>query len=223
MDRDYYWDNYMAKQFRTTTKQYNDAGEFVSSLKPKYVEGWGTDPVSGKPTFIAMSLSVSPNAAQLTIASYPDETTFRQAFPNANDKYVSDLTAMSRYNKFAIGQTDFYGTWQSGGSQMTQWYDAITGNYAGATMAASSATFSFYNNGSYSSIQNGAAGAIGAINTFQQEYKGALTVSNWNMILTNRWEGKTHNFDTHFQAVRGGRLLYMNNNAGENYLLVKIK
>lgn len=223
MDRDYYWDNYVAPQFQITTKQYNDAGEFISSFQPKYVEGRGTDPVSGNPAFIAMTLSVSPNAAQFTVASYPDEASFRQAFPNANDKYVSDLTAMSRYNKFAIGQADFYGTWQSGGSQMTQWYDAITGNYAGATIAASSATFTFYNNGSYSSIHNGATGAIGAMNTFQQEYKGALTVSNWNMILTNRWEGKTHSFDTHFQAVRGGRLLYMNNNAGENYLLVKIQ
>jgi len=24
------------------------------------------------------------------------------------------------------------------------------------------------------------------MNTFQQEYKGALTVSNWNMVLINR-------------------------------------
>lgn len=223
MDRDYYWDNYVTQQFRTTTKQYNDAGEFISSFQPKYVEGRGTDPVSGNPAFIAMTLSVSPNAAQLTVASYPDEASFRQAFPNANDKYVSDLTAMSRYNKFAIGQADFYGTWQSGGSQMTQWYDAITGNYAGATIAASSTTFTFYNNGSYSSIQNGATGAIGAMNTFQQEYKGNNTVSNWNMVLTNRWQGKTYNFDAHYQAVRGGRILYINNNAGENYLLVRIK
>ena len=223
MDRDYYWDNYIAQQFNITSKQYNDAGEFVSSLKPKYVEGWGTDPVNGSKRFLAMSLSVSPNSAQLTVASYPDESSFRQAFPKANDKYTSDLTAMNRYNKFAIGQSDFLGTWQSGGSQMTQWYDAITGAYAGATIASSSATFSFYPDGIYSSIQNGATGAVGAMNTFQQEYKGSNTVSNWNMVLTNRWQGKTHNFDSHYQAVRGGRLLYLNNNAGEDYLLVRIK
>jgi hypothetical protein len=223
MDRDYYWDNYVAGQFRTTSKQYNDVGEFISSFLPKYVEGRGTDPVSGIPAFVAMILSVAPNSAQLTVASFPDETSFRQAFPKANDKFTSDLAGMSRYNKFAIGNNDIAGTWQSGGSQMTQWYDAITGAYAGATIASSSAIFSFYNNGSYSSIQNGATGAVGAMNTFQQEYKGTCTVSNWNIVLTNRYQGKTHNFDAHYQAVRGGRLLYLNNNAGESYLLVRIR
>jgi hypothetical protein len=40
---------------------------------------------------------------------------------------------------------------------------------------------------------------------------------------TNRYGGKTHKFDVQFVAVRGGRLLKMNNNAGENYTLVKVK
>ncbi len=223
MDRDYYWDNYVALHFYTTTKQYNDAGEYISSFLPKYVEGWGVDPVSNETVFIAMTLSVSPNSAQLTVASFPDEASFRQAFPKANDRFASDLAGMVRYNKFAIGKDDFIGTWQSGGSQMTQWYDAITGAYTGATVASSSATFHFYSGGSYSSIHNGATGAVGAMNTFQQEYKGTWNGSNWNMVLTDRYQGKTYNFDAHYQAVRGGRLLYLNNNAGENYLLVRTK
>jgi hypothetical protein len=223
MDRDYYWDNYVAKQFKITTKQYKDDGEFISSLKPKYVEGRGMDPETGETRFIAMTLTVAPNTAQITVASFPDEATFRQTFPNANGKFTSDLTEMSRYNKFAIDINDLAGTWQSGGSQMLQWYDGITGAYAGATMAASSATFTFSNAGTYSSIHNGATGAVGAMNTFQQEYKGALTVSNWNMVLTNRWQGETSNFEAHYQAVRGGRLLYLSDNAGSSYLLVKIK
>lgn len=222
MDRDYYWDNYVAKQFKITTKQYKDEGEFISSLKPKYIEGWGTYPETGENRFIAMTLSVAPNTAQITVASFPNEDSFRQTFPNANGKFTSDLTEMSRYNKFAIGINDLAGTWQSGGSQMLQWYDGITGAYAGATMAATSATFTFSNSGTYSSIHNGATGAIGAMNTFQQEYKGASSISNWTIQLTNRYQGKTGNFDAHFQAVKGGRLLYLNNNAGENYLLVKI-
>jgi hypothetical protein len=222
MDRDYFWDNYVAKQFKITTKQYKDDGEFISSLKPKYVEGRGMDPETGENRFIAMTLSVAPNTAQITVASFPDEASLRQTFPNANGKFTSDLTEMSRYNKFAIDINDLAGTWQSGGSQMLQWYDGITGAYAGATMAASSATFTFSNAGTYSSTHNGATGAVGAMNTFQQEYKGASAISNWNIQLTNRYRGETGNFDAHFQAVRGGRLLYLNNNAGENYLLVKI-
>lgn len=222
-DRDYYWDHYVVRQFRITTKQYRDDGEYIGSLKPRYVEGWGTDPETGLSGFIAMTLSIAPNAAQITVASYPDEASFRLVFPNASHKFSSDLTAMSRYNKFALGESDFWGTWQNGGSQMTQWYDAITGSYAGATIASSSASFSFFPDGNYSSIQNGATGAVGGMNTFQQEYKGTVSVSNWKMVLSNRYQGKTCNFDAHYQAVRGGRLLYLNNNAGENYLLVRIK
>jgi hypothetical protein len=223
MERDYYWDNYVAKQFNITGKSYNDAGEFVSSLKPKYVEGSGTDLQTGESRYIAMTVAIAPNAAMITVASFPDEQSFRQQFPHANDKYNSDLMAMSRYNKFAIGANDLLGTWQSGGTQMTQWYDAISGTYAGATMASSSATFQFLGNGSYNSTHNGATGAIGAMNTFQQEYKGSYSVTNWNVTATNRYEGRTDNFDAHFQAVRGGRLLYMNDKRGGEYTLVRVR
>lgn len=222
MDRDFYWDKHIAAIFKTTSKAYQDGGEFVSSMQPKYVEGWGQDPQTGQRRFIGMYLTVSPNAAMLTVASTVDENSMRQNFPKASDRWTSDLVAMSRYNKFAIGPNDLNGTWQSGGSQMTQWYDSFTGAYAGATIASSSATFSFAGP-TYSSIHNGATGAVGAMNTFQQEYKGNSTISNWNVTLTNRYQGKTQQFDAHFQAVKGGRLLYLNNRAGEEYLLVKIR
>jgi hypothetical protein len=222
-ERDYYWDNYVARQFNISGKLYNDAGEFVNALKPKYVEGLGTDPKTGEARYIAMTLAIAPNAAMITVASFPDEQSFRQQFPRANDKYSSDLMAMNRYNKFAIGANDLLGTWQSGGTQMTQWYNAITGAYTGATMASSSATFHFMGNGSYNSIHNGATGVVGAMNTFQQEYKGNYAVANWNVTATNRYEGRTENFDAHFQAVRGGRLLYMNDKRGGEYTLVRIR
>lgn len=222
MDRDFYWDNHVAPVFKTTSKAYQDGGEFVSSMQPKYVEGWGQDPQTGQRRFLGMYLTVSPNAAMLTVASTVDENSMRQIFPKASDRWTSDLVAMSRYNKFAIGPNDLNGTWQSGGSQMTQWYDSFTGAYAGATIASSSATF-FFTGPTYSSIHNGATGAVGAMNTFQQEYIGNSTISNWTITLTNRYQGKTQQFDAHFQAVKGGRLLYLNNGAGEEYLLVKIR
>ena len=225
MDRDYYWDNYVAKQFQITTKQYKDDGEFISSLKPKYVEGRGTDLQTGETRFIAMTLSVSPNSAQITVSSYPDEDKFRQAFPNANGKFSSDLTEMSRYNKFAIGSNDLEGTWQNGNTSTAQWYyisPAGYEGYAGMTLAASSATFHFQNNGNYTSIHNGATGAVGSMNSFQQEYKGNYSVTNWKITATNRYGGKTDQFDAYFIAVRGGRLLKMNNQAGQDYSLVKV-
>jgi len=221
-DRDYFWDNHIAPLFKTNSKTYQDAGEFISSMQPKYVEGWGSDPQTGQKRFIGMFLTVSPNAAMLTVASSATEEGHRQTFPKAADRWDSDLVSMSSYNKFALGPNDLNGTWQSGGSQMTQWYNSVTGAYAGATFASSSATFSFSGN-NYSSIHNGATGAVGAMNAFQQEYKGNATVTNWNITMTNRYQGKTQQFDAHFQAVRGGRLLYLNDRTGGEYTLVKIK
>jgi len=162
----------------------------------------------------------------MTVASFPDEASFRQAFPKANDQYVSDLTEMSRYNKFAIGSNDVFGTWQNGNTSTMQWaYETPSGyeGYAGMTVAATSASFTFNADATYSSIHNGATGAVGAMSTFHQEYKGKNTITNWNMLLTNRWQGETQSFDASFTAIRGGRVLKLNNGAGQEYNLVKVK
>ncbi|MDM8003136.1 MAG: hypothetical protein QUS66_09555 [Bacteroidota bacterium] len=223
-DRDYYWDNYVAGWFRTETKQYRDDGEFVSSMKPKYVEGWGRDPVTGERRFIAMVLTVAPNTAYLTVAAVPDENNLIQLFPRANDKWSSDLADMSRYNKFAISTGDLEGRWQNGNTSTAQWYyvsPAGYEGYAGMTIASTSAEFVFRGDSTYESVHNGATGAVGAMSTFQQKYGGSAVISPWRVQMTNRWQGATQAFDAHFQAVSGGRLLYLNNNSGEKYLLVR--
>lgn len=223
-DRDYYWDNYIAGWFGTETKQYRDDGEFVGSMKPGYVEGWGADPVTGERRFIAMVLTVAPNAAFLAVAAVPGESELRQAFPRANDKWSSDLADMSRYNKFAVSPGDLEGKWQNGNTSTAQWYyvsPAGYEGYAGMTVASTSAEFFFRSDGTYESVHNGATGAVGSMNTFQQKYSGSAVISEWSVQMTNRWQGATHTFDAYFQAVSGGRLLNLNNNSGEKYLLVK--
>ncbi|MBC6490381.1 hypothetical protein ACFSQD_08670 [Flavihumibacter stibioxidans] len=226
MARDYYWDQYVSKYFTIISRQYQDNGEFVSSFKPAYVEGRAVNRQTGENCFIAMTLEIAPNTAYLTIASTPDEATMRRQFPKGSDRFASDLTAMNRYNKFAVAGKDITGTWQNGNNSTAQWYyisPAGYESYAGMTLAATSSTFHFNGNGSYSSIHNGATGAVGNMNTFQQEYKGNFSVSNWNITATNRYEGKTDRFDASFKAIRGGRILQLNNGAGQYYHLVKIK
>jgi hypothetical protein len=226
MERDYYWDNNVSKYFNIQSKQYRDDGEFVAAFKPKYVEGVATEKQSGQKRFLAMTVQIAPNTAYLTLVSAPDESTFRNWFPKANDRYSSDLSAMSRYNKFAIGPNDISGTWQNGNTSTMQWvYETPSGyeGYAGMTLAASSATFQFHSNGTYNSIHNGATGAVGNMNTFQQEFKGNYTASNWMIKATNRYGGKTDQFDASYTAIRGGRVLKLNNNAGQEYNLIKVK
>ncbi|MFZ9387763.1 MAG: hypothetical protein ACO25B_07760 [Chitinophagaceae bacterium] len=184
------------------------------SMVNEWKEGEAIDKESGERVYLAMSWN-----GGFYLAVTPDRQTSYREFPSPDD-----LNNMTRYNKFAVSLKDMVGNWQSGGSQTTQWYNDVTGFYTGATLASSSAVFAFASNGTYSSVHNGASGAVvGGMNTFQQKYNGKYSVSNWQVTANNRYQGKTDNFDAHFQAVRGGRLLYLNNGRGENYLMVKTK
>lgn len=207
--RDNLWNKVVKKRFKILSEN-----ESRKTMINEWKEGEAIDNETGERVYLAMSWN-----GGFYLAATPDKQTSYQLFPSPDD-----LNNMTRYNKFAISAKDITGTWQSGGSQTVQWYNEVTGLYTGASLAASSAVFTFNSNSTYISVHNGASGAVvGGMSTFQQQYKGKYTLNNWLVTATNRYQGKTHNFDAHFQAVRGGRLLYMNNNAGENYLLVKVK
>ncbi|MEZ4771983.1 MAG: hypothetical protein R3D00_02295 [Bacteroidia bacterium] len=223
--RDFYWDNHVTQYFTIQTKHYRDDNEVIASLQPDYVEGWAIDKQTGKKRFIAMRLSIVPNSAYLVIASAENESSLYKQFPAANDKYKSDLADMSRYNKFAVATRDIQGRWQNGNTSTAHWYYVTPGGYegyAGMTLVASSATFNFNPGGNYTSIHNGASGSVGNMTTFQQEYKGAYTVTDWSVTATNRWQGKTDHFEAWFVAVRGGRVLWLKD-GGMEYSLVKTK
>lgn len=222
VDRDYYWTNYVAKQFAIASTQYRDGSEYIGSFKPKYVEGWGTDRATNERRFVGMTMGIVPNAVMLVVASAPDEATFRATFPNAAERDSSDLYAMTRFNRFPIGSAiDIAGTWQDGGSQMTHWYDVNTGAYAGATAAVQSATFTFAADGTYRSVHNGATGQVGAMKAYQQNYKGRFKVESWRVTATDRFQGRTDAFAAHLQAVRGGWLLALDDGRGSSYVLVR--
>lgn len=227
VERDYYWDHFVSKYYNIETKQYKDNGEVLTSQKPPYVEGWAVNRQTGERRFIGMRLDISPNTAYITIGSAKDEAALWAQFPKANGGAwsPSDLSDMGGYNKFAVSENDILGTWQDGNTSTMQWYyTAPSGyeGYAGMTVAARSATFNFNSGGNYTSIHNGATGTVGAMNTFQQNYKGKYTVSNWNITATNRWEGKTESFNSWFKVIRGGRILCMDA-GGMQYRLLKAK
>lgn len=209
VERDYYWDNYVTKYFTIVTKQYQDNGEYIGSFKPRYVEGWAKNKQSGEKEFIAMTLSIAPNAAYIIIAATPDEAALRRQFPKANEKYNSDLAAMSGYNRFAIGKNDLIGKWSSSGGGTMSWYSTTTGQNAGATGVVSSHVFQFNPNYTYTSEHKGATGWVGSMNTYQQKYNGAYTVSKWQVTLSKRWDGKTETFTSWFEAFKGGRVLHL--------------
>ena len=105
---------------------------------------------------------------------------------------------------------------------MLTWYSTTTGNNVGSTAVAKSDVFRFSAGSSYSSTHNGATGWVGAMNTYQQEYKGTYTVSDWTVTATNRWNKKTDKYNAWFEVIKGGRILHLDT-PGITYTLFKEK
>jgi len=128
---------------------------------------------------------------------------------------------MQYRNKFAVAAGDLPGKWNASDYASLTYYYVSSGGFAGATATSISHEFTFMGNGSYQSDQTGASGVVGNQKFSRQVYKGKFTVNNWNMQLTNRFQGQTEKFDCYFEAVKGGRILIMTDKTGTVYSLVK--
>ncbi len=207
--RDNLWHRFVKPRYTIVSENENR-----KTMIHEWKEGEAVDRQTGERVYLAMVWD-----GNFFLAATPDRDTSYRLFPSPDA-----LIAMNRYNKFAVAAADVVGTWQSGGSTTTQWYDSVTGLAAGATLAASGAVFTFNRDGSYTSVHSGASGAVvGGMNTFQQEFRGRYTVNNWQLAATSRYQGRTDTFAAHFQAVRNGRLLCLNDNQGGRYTLVKVR
>ncbi len=220
--RDYYWDNFISKQFQIQTKQYRDPSP-SDPMKPNYIEGRAIDPATGKSCFLGFFVNSESGVMYPVLAVTPDENTFWAQFSQANNAYGSDLMAMRGYNKFAISLSDLVGTWTGGTSGAANYYNAYTGSYQGMAAAVKGDTFIFDSNGNYRSKHSGATGMVGNMNTYQQEYSGKASVTNWEITLPNRHGGKTTVYNAYFEVVSGGRILHLRDKqyTGMTYTLVK--
>ncbi|HQH25204.1 MAG TPA: hypothetical protein PL101_03090 [Bacteroidales bacterium] len=221
--RDYFWDNYIARQFKIISKQYQDKGEVIGSLKPPYIEGQAIDPATGKNCFLGFYVTSGSGIMYPTLVVAPDANTLWANFPNANDNYNSEIAAMRGYNKFAIALKDLVGVWSGNDGSAMNYYNAYTGTYLGMSVAASSDEFTFSADGTYSSKHSGATGMVGNMQTYSQNYKGKATVSDWEIVLPNRFEGKTSTYYAYFEVIPGGRVLHLQDKQykGMTYVLVK--
>lgn len=221
--RDYYWDNYIAKEFRILTKQYQDKGEVMGMFQPPYIEGQAIDPATGRNCFLGFHVSSGSGIMYPTLVVAPDAATLWATFPKANDLNSSDISVMRNYNKFAIAQSDLTGTWDGGDFGAMNYYNAYSGNYLGMSAVAMSDEFTFNADGTYSSKHSGGSGMVGSMQTYSQNYKGKATVSNWEIILPGRYGGKTSTYYAYFEIVNGGRVLHLQDKqySGTKYALIR--
>lgn len=201
---DYYWNQLVVPNYRVKSAYRYEEG--VTYFRTYFIEGEAVNPQTGKSCYLALNVLVNSGVSTPVLAIAPDKNSYYQQFPEP--KALGNMTG---YNKFAVAAKDIIGTWEENSGAGVNLYNTYTGNYAGMNYAQNSATFIFNADGTYTSKHSGASSVYGTTTVFSQEYKGKVTVTNWDMSMTNRWKDATENFNAQFEAVRGGRILHLQN------------
>ncbi len=183
--------------------------------RPYYAQAGLTDKATGKKVFVA--LFKKGNTCWIEFIT-PDKNSFIQHFGlDVNTvNYYSDseiwskLVAMNNYNKFAIAATDFSGKWSDHFASNTFYTNVYTGLSAGMSTYSSSQYFEFSSGQKYK-WQLVAANSYGGSSSFAHA-KGAGTfkvINDWQINFSDI-EGKPKTYDAYFSAIKGSRILWMN-------------
>ncbi|QOI97351.1 MAG: hypothetical protein HRU69_07540 [Flammeovirgaceae bacterium] len=178
------------------------------------------DKTTGRKYYAGFRILIESGIARCIEIIAPSAQEFQKEFPNQEK-----IAGMLGYNKFAVTLADLVGTWEESSGAGVNMYSVVTGAYAGMATASSSSSFTFNADGTYTSKHQGASGMVGNMTFFDQKYEGKLTVTNWDITMTNRWQGKTEHWWAQFEAVRGGRVLHITDKAASamHYALVKTR
>lgn len=189
-----------------------------------FAEADATEKLSGKVVHIVLFRKhySNGNGRYLEFVT-PDKQTYEQEFgPYHNDEFGWDKAANMQYrNKFAVAANDLVGKWSASDYASLSYYYVNGGGFAGATATSIAHEFTFLNGGNYQSDHAGASGAVGNQQFSRQLYKGKFSADNWNMTLTNRFQGETETYNCYFEAVKGGRILILTDKHNTVYSLVK--
>jgi len=212
----YFWNLLVVPKFTIINKW--EWTEPLSYFSNYYMYAEAIDKSTGSNCFIGLDISLNSGGATPVLVIAPDRQTYESQF-----SHPDNFKKMHGYNRFAVASSDLTGTWAGGDGSVASYYNSVTGNFAGMNFISMSDEFTFSENGDYTSKHSGASGMIGNTTTYNQKYNGKATVSNWEIILSNRFEGKTDTFEAWFEAVHGGRMLKLVNKqySGIKYNLFK--
>jgi hypothetical protein len=199
---EYFWNLLVVPNFSVKSAQRLVEG--VTYFRTYFIEGESLNPKTGMACYLALNVLVNSGVATPVLAIAPDKNSYVQQFPEP--KNLGDMTG---YNRFAVSAQDIVGSWSSNSSSGVNLYNTYTGNYAGMNSTQSADSFVFNADGTYSSKHSGASSVYGTNTVYSQEYKGKLTVTNWDITLTNRFKDATNIYFAQFEVVRGGRILHL--------------
>jgi hypothetical protein len=211
------WNRLIVPRYRTSNLKTFQNEAYVYN-RVHFMEGDAVELSTGKNCYVGLRVLVNNGVATCVEIISPSATAYRQEFEDQ-----SKIESMVNYNKFAVAPGDVTGTWQESTSGGIDMYSTVTGAYAGMNMSASASMFNIKSDGTYESTHKGAFGMTGSTKFYDQKYNGKWTSTQWDVTMTNRFEGKTDVFWCEYEAVRGGRVLKLTNKvaSGIRYRLVR--
>ena len=204
------WDILVAPRY-SSLKNYKTS--YISTFdRPNLGMGYATERASGKQVFVLLFRQGKTGWLEFVA---PDKNSFIQQFKfdpetirwDSESDLLKPLIQMVNYNKFAVAESDFTGTWTSDFTGVQQLYSVYTGNYAGMNIHQSNEEFVFGAGNSYSWRLLVVSGMVGNANYANVKSAGKFSVlNNWQMQFSKIESGpKTYN--AHWSCIKGARLL----------------
>ncbi|MFN3392080.1 MAG: hypothetical protein ACK40N_10000 [Meiothermus ruber] len=198
----YYWNRLVAPRYRVDELKVfkNDICYFCLY----FGEGSATEIATGARKHVALYVQFDKGLGYAIQVVAPSFAAFQKEFPN-----IEAVGKMYGYNKFAVKAADLTGKWTSSTGAAAQYYNSVTGAYAGMNAVSMADSFTFNRDGTYSSAHSGASGFVGSQQFYSQKYQGRATLNGWQMSLTNRFNNKTEVFEAYFEMTASGPILHL--------------
>ncbi len=206
------WDILVAPRY-SNLKNYKTA--YINTYNRPYLGmGYATERASGKQVFLLLFRQGSTGWLEFVA---PDKNAFIQQYKfdpeairwDSESDLMNPLVQMVNYNKFAVAESDFTGTWTSDFNGVQQLYNVYTGNYAGMHMNQSREEFVFGVGGSYNWRLLVVSGMVGSANYANVKSAGKFTVLNNWQVNFSRIETGPKTYNAHWSCIKGARLLHL--------------
>lgn len=199
--REYFWNT-------AVVPRYDDLRNVVlSRLDAMAASDWiaadGTERASGRRVHVVFHLFTAQGIVSGVEVAAPTAAEAAAAAPTAEQ-----VSALRGLNRFAVQAAELPGRWSQSGSSFTQYVNAYTGANAGAAVQGGAYTIAFDAAGRFTSEFKGVSGFVGSLR-FAQENRAGTWRLREGLLETTADDGKQRTFRLWFEAVRGGRVLHL--------------
>jgi hypothetical protein len=206
------WDILVAPRY-SSLKNYKTA--YISTYNRPYLGmGYAAERASGKQVFVLLFRQGDTGWLEFIA---PDKNSFIQQFKfdpetikwDSESDLLKPLVQMVNYNKFAVAESDFNGTWTSDFTGVQQLYSVYTGNYAGMNINQSNEEFVFGAGNSYRWELLVVSGMVGNTKYANVKSAGKFSVTNNWQIYFSKIESGPKTYNAYWSCIKGARLLHL--------------